>query len=283
MLSFLFGTVGSPLATPKRPGGSVGGIRYSATLGLNALELAWVNGVRVSPETCAAIKAAAEENNVHLSVHAPYYINLHCEEDKWTACHKYLYDAAHFGNLAGATDIVFHPGTYFKKSPEEALNVMLPRLKQIVEQLRAEGNPVTLRPEISGKAAVVGSLEDVLTMAEEIPGVVPCIDFAHLHARLGDGKMNSYEEWMAALGQYRKKLGASALKHLHIHLSGINYGPKGEKNHLPIEEADLKFKDLMRALHDSKVQGRLMCESPLMEEDALRLKKMWLKVSGEKE
>ena len=163
------------------------------------------------------------------------------------------------------------------------VDVMLPRLKQIVEQLRAEGNPVTLRPEISGKAAAVGSLEDVLAMAEEIPGVVPCIDFAHLHARLGDGKMNSYEEWMAALGQYRKKLGASALKHLHIHLSGINYGPKGEKNHLPIEDADLKFKDLMRALHDSKVQGRLMCESPLMEEDALRLKKMWLKVSGEKE
>ena len=120
-------------------------------------------------------------------------------------------------------------------------------------------------------------------MASEVPGVVPCIDFAHLHARLGDGKMNSYEEWMAALALYRKKLGAQAMKHLHIHLSGINYGPKGEKNHVPVDEGDLKFKDLMRALSNSKVKGRLMCESPLMEEDALKLKKLWLKVSGERE
>ncbi len=149
--------------------------------------------------------------------------------------------------------------------------------------MRAEGNPVILRPEISGKGAAVGSMEDVLAMAAQVPGVVPCIDFAHLHARLGDGKMNSYEEWMVVLAQYRQELGAEAMQHLHIHLSGINYGPKGEKNHLPLDEADLKFKDLMRALADSKVKGRLMCESPLMEEDALKLKKLWIKVSGEKE
>ena len=283
MLSFLFGTVGSPLATPKNPGGSVGGIQYSASLGLNALELAWVNGVRVSESTCAAIRQAAQENQVALSVHAPYYINLHCEDGKWTQCRKYLYDAAHFGHLAGATDIVFHPGSYFKLPPEEVLPVILPRLREIADQLRLEDNPVTLRPEISGKAAAIGSLDDVLAMSAEISGVVPCIDFAHLHARLGDGKVNSYEEWMEVLAQYRKKLGAEALKHLHIHLSGINYGPKGEKNHLPIEESDLKFKDLMRALYETKAKGRLMCESPVMEADALKFKKLWMKISGEKE
>ncbi len=282
MLSFLFGTVGSPLATPKNPGGSVGGIQYSSSLGLNALELAWVNGVRVSEATCAAIKQAAEANHVALSIHAPYYINLHCEEGKWTQCRKYLYDAAHFGFLAGATDIVFHPGSYFKRPPEEVLPVILPRLREVAGQLRDEGTAVTLRPEISGKAAAIGSMDDVLAMTAEVPGVSPCIDFAHLHARLGDGKMNSYEEWMDVLEKYRKKLGAGAMKNLHIHLSGINYGPKGEKNHLPMEEADLKFKDLMRALHDSKAKGRLMCESPVMEEDALNMLKGWKKVSGEK-
>lgn|GEM_PF-6852188 len=46
-LSFLFGTVGSPIATPPRPGGTVGGVQYSASIGLDALELAWVNGVRI--------------------------------------------------------------------------------------------------------------------------------------------------------------------------------------------------------------------------------------------
>ncbi len=283
MLSFRFGTVGSPLGTPKKPGGSVGGIIYSSSLGLNALELAWVNGVRVGEATCSGIKQAGQDNDVAISVHAPYFINLNGAEETWPRLRKYLVDAAHFGNLAGATDIIFHAGSYFNKPPEEVLEVVLPRLREIVEELRAQGNMVTLRPEISGKAAMVGSMADVLAMAKSIPGVVPCIDFAHLHARLGDGAMNSYEEWVQALEQYRKKLGKRALQQMHIHLSGISYGPKGEKSHLVMEEADLKFRELMRALHDEGVKGRLMCESPAMEEDALKFKKMWKEVSGEKE
>ena len=282
-LSFKFGTVGSPAATPARPGGTVGGIQYSASIGLDALELAWVNGVRVGEATCTAIRQAGEEYGVLLSVHAPYYINLNGDDEKWPRLRTYLMDAARFGNLAGATDIIFHPGTYFGRPAEEVLKVIIPRLRGCVDELRAAGNPVTLRPEISGKAAMLGSLADVLEMAIEIPGVVPCIDFAHLHARLGDGAMNTYGEWMSALEFYRTSLGDDAMDHLHIHLSGINYGPKGEKNHLVMEEADLKFKDLMRALNASGAKGRLMCESPVMEVDTLKFKELWMEVSGEVE
>jgi deoxyribonuclease IV len=280
-LSFRFGTVGSPIGTPKNPGGSVGGIQYAASLGLDALELAWVNGVRVGEATCAAIQQAGEETGVALSVHAPYYINLNGDEEKWPRLRKYLMDAAHFGNLAGATDIIFHPGSRFARPSEEVLEVVLPRLRGCVDELRAAGNPVILRPEVSGKAAMLGSLAECVAMAKEIPGVVPCIDFAHLHARLGDGAMNSYDEWMAVLASYKKALGKDSLKYMHIHLSGINYGPKGEKNHLVMEEADLKFKDLMRALHVSGARGRLMCESPAMEVDAQKFKELWMEVSGE--
>ena len=46
MLSFTFGTVGSPKSTPKKPGGSVGAITRIAELGLSALELGWVRSVR---------------------------------------------------------------------------------------------------------------------------------------------------------------------------------------------------------------------------------------------
>jgi deoxyribonuclease-4 len=280
-LSFLFGTVGSPAATPARPGGTVGGIQYTASIGLEALELAWVNGVRVSEATCAAIKQAGGENEIALSVHAPYYINLNSDNEKWPRLRTYLMDAAHFGHLAGATDIIFHPGTHFGRPVEDVLKVTIPRLRGCVDELRNAGNPVTLRPEISGKAAMLGSLADVLEMAKSIPGILPCIDFAHLHARLGDGAMNSYAEWISALDLYRSSLGELAMQRLHIHLSGINYGPKGEKNHLVMEEADLDFRNLMRALHDSGAQGRIMCESPVMEVDALKFKALWLEVSGE--
>ncbi len=280
-LSFRFGTVGSPGATPPKPGGTVGGIKYAASIGLDALEMAWVQGVRVSETTCTEIKQAGQEAGMALSVHAPYYINLNGEDDKWPRLRKYLIDAAHFGNLAGATDIIFHPGTYFGRSPEEVLTITIPRLKECMDELRNEGNPVILRPEISGKAAMLGSLSDVLEMAKAIKGVIPCIDFAHLHARLGDGSMNSYDEWISALDLYRRSLGNKSLQNMHIHLSGINYGPKGEKNHLVMEEADLDFRNLMRALKDAGAKGRIMCESPVLEVDALKFKKMWMEVSGE--
>ena len=73
-LSFRFGTVGSPKSTPKKPGGTVGGIIKSAELGLHALELGWVRSVRVSEKTCQAISETAQEQDVLISVHAPYYI-----------------------------------------------------------------------------------------------------------------------------------------------------------------------------------------------------------------
>ena len=282
-LSFRFGTVGSPIGTPKKPGGSVGAIAFSKSIGLQAFELGWVQSVRVSEETCALIKSTAGGQDVALSVHAPYFINLNATAEEWPKSRKRLMDAAHYGNLAGATDIVFHPGSYFERPPEEVLKVAIPRLKGCLDELRKAGNPVTIRPETMGKSAMLGSFEDTLEMSKSIEGVLPCIDFAHLHARPGNGTMNTYDEWSTLLKAYEKALGKSALKHLHIHLSGIEYGPKGEKNHLKLAEADLDLRALFRALNDHGCAGRILCESPIMEEDALDMKKAWMKVSGEKE
>lgn len=196
---------------------------------------------------------------------------------------KRLMDAAHYGNLAGATDIIFHPGSYFANDAGEVLKIAIPRLKGCVQELRKAGNGVILRPETMGKSAMLGSFEDTIEMARSIEGVQPCLDFAHLHARPGDGSMNTYDEWCAALQSYSKALGKGSLQTLHIHLSGIAYGPKGEKEHLKLAEADLDLKSLLRALKEYAGGGRILCESPIMEEDALNIKRAWLKVSGEKE
>jgi deoxyribonuclease-4 len=117
-------------------------------------------------------------------------------------------------------------------------------------------------------------------MSQAIDGVLPCLDLAHLHARPGDGSMNSYDEWAGCLESYRGALGEDSLKDLHIHLSGIEYGEKGEREHLPLDEADLDIEALFRALHDYDCQGRILCESPTLEEDALLMQSVWAKVSG---
>ena len=103
---------------------------------------------------------------------------------------------------------------------------------------------------------------------------MPCVDFAHLHAR-SNGKNNSYKEFCSILESIEKKLGKKGLENMHIHLTGIAYGEKGEKHHLNLKESDLKYRELIKALKDFKVKGVAISESPNIEEDALLVQKIY--------
>lgn len=275
MSQFRFGTVGSPISTPKKPGGSVGAVQQTRLLGLSALELGWVQSVRVSEETCRQIQSTAAQLDVAISVHAPYFINLNADEDEWPKSRQRLMDAAYYGFLAGATDIVFHPGSYFNQPPHLVREKAIQRLAGCVEELKVKQIHVTLRPETMGKSAMLGSLEDTLILSQNLDNVEPCLDFAHLHARAGNGSMNTKGEWLQVLKDYQNALGTQALQRLHIHLSGIEYSLKGEKNHLPLRESDFALSDLFIALKELNCSGRILCESPIMEEDALYMKEVW--------
>ena len=73
-----------------------------------------------------------------------------------------------------------------------------------------------------------------------------------------------------------KKCGKEAIQNMHIHLSGINYTEKGERNHLILKESDMNYKDVLQVLKDFNAKGVLVCESPNIEEDALILQKTFL-------
>lgn len=280
--SFRFGSVGTPRSRPKRPGGSVGTIMHLAGQDLHALELGWVRAVRVTEKTCENIRLAAETHDVAISIHAPYYINLNADETEWPRSRKRLMDAAHFGHLAGATDIVFHPGSYFEQTADQVLEIAIPRLQDCANELEAADNPVRLRPETMGKGALLGSLEDTLTMATRVQAVEPCLDFAHLHAREGDGTMNSYEEWCQVFQTYEDALGRDSLQRLHCHLSGIAYTEKGEQNHLLLDESDFDLNALLQALKTFQCGGRILCESPQdMDVEAQKIKTAWLVLQGD--
>lgn len=256
-----FGTVGSPSSTPKP--GTPAAIEHIRRLGLDHLEIAWVQSVRVSDETCAEIKAAAEKYNVTLSIHAPYYINLNSQTvDLMAKSDERLLAAARKGYLAGARDIIFHPGSYHQQPEEQVYERAKEKLLEITGILREEGVDVNLRPETMGKSAMFGNLDEVVQLSRDVPGVLPCLDWAHLHARTGDGSFNSYEEFSAALDKVKAVLGEEGLHNLHFHLSGIAYGPKGEKNHIPLNEADIRYRDLLQAFVDYGVQATAAVEAP---------------------
>lgn len=256
-----FGTVGAPQTTPGS--GTVAAVEHTRQLGLDHLEIAWVRSVRISDEACAEIRAAAQTHDVSLSVHAPYFINLNSQTAELMAkSDERLLTAARKGYLAGAQDIIFHPGSYHGQPPEQVYERAREKLLELTGILRDEGVAVTLRPETMGKGAMFGSLDEVLQLSRDVPGVAPCIDWAHLHARAGNGTFNSYDEFAAALKAVREMLGENGLRRLHFHLSGIDYSAKGEKEHLPLNEADLRYRDLLQAWVDFGVAGTCGIEAP---------------------
>lgn len=269
MKQLLFGTAGTPITAKKR--GSIEGIQRIRELGLGCMELEFVRGVRMKEGMAEKVRATAEEEAVPLSVHAPYYINLNSAEDeKIEASVERIYQSARIGALCGASSIVFHPGYYHKQDSEEVFERISGLLGMLASRLEDEGINAVLRPETTGKPTQFGSLEEILMMASAIEGVMPCIDFSHLHAR-SSGEYNTIEEFRDVLVKLEDSLGREGLEDMHCHVSGIEYGSKGEKNHLVLRESDYNYTDLMAAFREFNMKGLVICESPNLEEDALLL------------
>ncbi len=271
----LFGTGGIPRSTKGTS--SISGIKRIRELGLDCMELEFVQGVRMGEKGAKNVLETAKKEEVVLSVHAPYYINLNSyEEEKLKASLERIYQAARIGSLCGAESVVLHAGFYQQSHKRDAFESISKALKELTGQLRNEGIPAVLRPETMGKRTQFGTLEEVLALSAEIEGVLPCLDFCHLHAR--EGKENSYLEFTEILSRVEESLGKEGLSNMHIHVAGVEYGTNGEKKHLNLKESDLNYPELMKALKEFKARGRVILESPVLEQDALMLRKLYMEL-----
>lgn len=267
-----FGTAGSPIASKDR--GSLAGVGKVRELGLECMELEFVRGVRMSPALAKEVGAAAEKQGVVLTAHGPYYINLNSlEKVKVQDSIKRIMDTARIANFAGAYSITFHAAYFMGQDPVKVYDKVRDEMKSIVKNLKDEGVKLWVRPETTGKATQLGSLKETIKLSQDVEQVLPCVDFAHLHARAG--KQNSYQEFCDILSELEKGLGRTVLDNMHIHMSGIEYTAKGERNHLVLKESDFKYKELMKAFKEFKLKGVVICESPNIEEDALLMKKAY--------
>ncbi|MCQ6962533.1 TIM barrel protein [Methanolobus chelungpuianus] len=274
--ALLFGTAGTPGGSLK--GTSISGIERIRDVGLGCMELEFVRGVKMGEKSAKSVLEKADKTNVALSVHAPYYINLNsAEPEKVDASIERIYAAARTGSLCGARNIVFHPAYYHEDTPGKVHDRVSVLLKALTSRLEDKSIPVVLRPETTGKPTQFGSLSETLRLSSEIEGVLPCIDFAHLHAR-SNGNENSYEEFSDILATVEETLGREGLCDMHMHVSGIEYGEKGERNHLNLRESDLAYAELMKALKEFRARGLLICESPDNEGDALLLQRTYASV-----
>lgn len=270
---------------PKRirlgPAGTSGmgydkGIPHAKKLGLSALEIEFTHGVSMKNESAESAGKIADDNNIALSIHAPYYINL-CSDDKAKAAasrQRILQSAerGHFmsrkSSLTTPTPIVFHPGYYMKLTPQKAHEQMVEQVGILMDEVKGKKWNVLLAPETSGRIAQFGSMQETLQLSKDT-GCSFCIDFSHIYAR-NAGKIN-YDEVFAQLKPFRE---------VHCHFSGIEYGDKGEKQHIDLTKAF--FMPLAEHLISAKNILTVINEGPEPFKDITLMKKTLVGLNAEK-
>lgn len=266
-----FGTAGIPLSTEPR--NTIEGIKRVRTLGLDCMELEFVRNINISQDKAPEVRKTAQKHDIVLSAHSPYFINLNSSDpEKKKASIERILNSARIMELCGGWSVCFHAGFYMGMEHKTVFENVKEALEIIMDTLKTEDNKIWIRPEIGGKITSWGSLEEILQISQQIEGVLPCIDWAHMHAR-ALGKNNSYAEFSDILEKMEKVLGKEALKNLHCHVEGIEIGKTGEKMHKNLEDSDMNYLDLMKALKDFNAKGAIISESPNIEGDALLMKR----------
>lgn len=275
MKSLIFGTAGIPISIEPRD--TLNGIANVKKLGLGAMELEFVRQVNIKKEKTEEVKKVTKMNDVILTCHGQYYINLNSQErGKQKASIYRILNAARIADMCGAFSVTFHSAYYMNISSEKVYLKVKESLKHIVETLKSEGHKIRISPETTGKATQFGTVEEIVKLSQEIEQVGICVDFAHLFAR-DIGKFNSESDFRKTLNLIEKSLGKEALKSIHIHMSGMNYGAKGERNHLNMKDEGNQFnyKGVLKVLKEYHAAGVVISESPNIEGDAVLMKKCY--------
>lgn len=265
-LNFL--TAGMPLRT--EPKDYENAFRVLTEMNLDGIELEFVHGVRMSENGQKTVQQASKD--FIITAHGPYYINLNSKEpEKIDASITRIIDTALMAHKVGAYSITYHAAFYMGNDKEVVFKRVAEQTKKIIEIVQQEGIKIWIRPETTGKSTQWGDLDEIIKLSKEFEQILPCVDFAHLHARSG-GKYNTYDEFCMIFEKIGENLGHYALDNFHGHLAGIAYSDKGERNHLELETSDMNYKDLLKAMKKFNVKGALVCESPNIEEDCRLIK-----------
>ncbi|OYT36844.1 endonuclease IV [Candidatus Pacearchaeota archaeon ex4484_71] len=224
-------------------------------LGMRACEISFTYGVYIKEDDAKKIGETAKKLGIQLSIHAPYWINLNSAEiEKVEKSKKRIIECLRIGTFLGARYVVFHPAFYGKFSKEETYENTKKEIIELEEIRRKEKYTPLLAPETMGKINVFGSTQEIARLVRDT-GCHACIDFAHILARSGGDY--KFKETFDLFKEF---------KEFHIHFSGIEFGDKGEKNHLPTPASE--WKKLLRNIPKNK-NVVVINESPSMLEDSI--------------
>jgi len=248
-------------------------------MGLSAYEYQCNRGVKITRKTAEEIGKEARLNDIFLSIHAPYYINMSSvEQEKRDSSKGYILETMQVAKWMGAKRVVVHTGSCSNVSRDWALNTAIGVLKETIMEADGMGfSDIAICPEVLGKLNQLGSLEEILEMCSIDERLIPTIDFGHLHAR-GLGALNSPEDFEKVIDIIENKLGSERARKLHTHFSRVEFTKGGEKKHWTIADTQYgpEFEHLAKVLHKKNMEPVIICESrDNMAEDALKLKQIY--------
>ena len=251
--------------------------------GLDALEyeaIYWGGLPQIKQAEAEKLGQKAQENDVWLSLHGSYFINLSGEKQIIEVSKKRLLACAIGAHWMKAHTVVFHPGFYGKKTKAEAFKQVADAMREVVVSMRSLGiEDVRLGAETMGKPSQVGSLEDVLGLCELVEQTQLVVDWAHLHAR-DRGRFGTTEAFRKVVERIEDQLGKEAVQNMHCHFTKIEYTEKGERRHHVLDETGYgpSFESLAKVIVEFRLRPVLICESPLLDIDAVRMRGIFRRV-----
>ncbi|MEG1608857.1 MAG: TIM barrel protein [Clostridia bacterium] len=233
--------------------------------GLDCFEYSFGRGVVISPDSAAKIGDEFAKNNIEISVHAPYFINLATlEDDKAVNNLRYIFDSLSILKKFGGSRCVFHPGSPLKQERGQAVSIMLDRFEKVLIKKHELGfDDIFLCPETMGKKAQLGNLEEIIGMCRMGDDkIVPCVDWGHLNSRDG-GIFFEKDDYKKIIDRLVDTLGFEKTSNMHMHFSKIQFSEGGEVRHLTFDDKLFgpPFEPLMEVLYEYKMQPYIVCES----------------------
>jgi len=215
----------------------------------------------------AELKAISKELDIFFSIHTPYYMDLISGGEITEKSKESIKWSGMLANEMGARVVVTHVGLYGGKSPAKALEVSIANIRELRDWYKKNNIDTNIGIETSGKQEVFGDLDDILAVCKRVSGVIPVLNFAHIHAR-GNGSLKRREDFQKIFDKAAKV----TKEDFYTHFSGVEYEGGSEKRYTPIKKGDLKFEPLAECILDNNFDLTIISGSPLLEHDAMYMK-----------
>jgi deoxyribonuclease IV len=246
---------------------------------LDAFEYAavrWGQVPQIKREDAQALGDEARKHDVLLSVHGSYFVNLLGQKEIVEASKRRIIACVQAADWMGAYVVVFHAGFYGNNSKLETLKRCVENLKEISKTMKTLGfEKVKLGPETMGRHSQFGTLEEILSVCEQVEDTQLVIDWSHLHARSG-GKLRSVQDFRDVVSLAEEKLGTEYVRNMHCHFSKIEFTYKtGERRHHILDEPGFgpEFENLAKVVSEFRLRPVFICETALQDVDASKMKK----------